>query len=50
MTTGDVVQVRYANDRAEVRIGHRTLEVERRDDQARTHTCPLELVVAALGS
>jgi hypothetical protein len=44
------VYVRYVDGQAQVRIGARSLEVERRDDAGRTHTCPLELVTAALGS
>jgi hypothetical protein len=31
-------------------MGERTLEVERRDHSDRAHTCPVELVAAALGS
>jgi hypothetical protein len=31
-------------------VGDRLLHVERRDDQARTYSCPIELVTAALGS
>jgi hypothetical protein len=33
-----------------VRIGERLLQVQRRDDDARIYTCPIELVTAALGS
>ena len=44
------VYVRYLDGEAHVRIGTRSLAVERRDDAGRTHTCPLELVTAALGS
>ena len=46
----DVVQVHYAAGRAEVRIGDRVLQVDRRDNDARDYTCPIELVSAALGS
>jgi hypothetical protein len=46
----DTVHVRYAGGGAEVRIGQRLLQVQRRDDDTRTDTCPLELVSAALGS
>ena len=46
----DTVHVRYANDGAEVRIGERLLHVQRRDNDTRTNTCPIELVSAALGS
>jgi hypothetical protein len=45
----DCVSVRYAAGRAEVQIGDRRLEVERRDAEGRTRTCPIELVSAALG-
>jgi hypothetical protein len=31
-------------------MGDRLLHVERRDEQGRTHSCPIELVTAALGS
>jgi len=51
---GDVVRARYTGQGAEVRIGTaslaRTFQVDRRDDEARVHTCPLELVSAALSS
>ena len=47
---GDVVRVRYADGGAEVRIGERLLQVQRRDNDTRTDTCPIELVSAALGS
>jgi hypothetical protein len=46
----DVVRVRYAEGRAEVRIGDRQLQVDRRDSRTRDATCPNELVAAALGS
>jgi hypothetical protein len=44
------LSVRYASDHAEVQIGERVLQVDRRDNAARTYTCPIELVTAALGS
>ena len=47
---GDKVRVRYAGGGAEVRIGERLLQVQRRDNDTRTDTCPIELVSAALGS
>ena len=46
----DIVRVQYAAGQAHVRIGERTLQVERRDDDQRTAVCPIELVSAALGS
>jgi hypothetical protein len=46
----DTVQVRYVDGGAEVRIGERLLEVQRRDNDSRVYTCPIELVSAALGS
>ena len=50
MAGADPVVVRYTGNHAEVRIGDRALVVDRRDDESRTHTCPIELVTAALGS
>jgi hypothetical protein len=50
MTNGDVVSVRYEAGRAQVSIGGRGLEVDRRDRDDRASTCPIELVTAALGS
>jgi hypothetical protein len=47
---GDTVQVRYVDGGAEVHIGERLLQVQRRDNDTRTDTCPIELVSAALGS
>ena len=44
------VRVRYTSGHAQVQIGDRELRVDRRDDDARDHTCPVELVAAALGS
>ena len=46
----DEVCVRILDGRAEVRFADRVLEVERRDQDSRAYTCPLELVAAALGS
>ena len=48
--TGDIVRVWYSDGGAEVRIGERLLQVQRRDNDTRTDTCPIELVSAALGS
>ena len=50
MESADPVVVRYADGHAKVHIGDRTLDVDRRDDTSRVHTCPIELVTAALGS
>jgi hypothetical protein len=50
MAGGDSVTVSYTEGHAEVRIGDRALQVDRRDDDARAYTCPIELVTAALGS
>ena len=50
MTGTNPVVVRYTDGHAEVQIGDRTLDVDRRDDASRIHTCPIELVTAALGS
>jgi hypothetical protein len=50
MNSGDTVRVRYTEDSAEVWIGERLLQVQRRDNDARTYTCPIELVAASLGS
>lgn len=36
--------------RAEVQIGNRSFTISRRDEHNRSYTCPVELVVAALGS
>ena len=46
----DIVRVQYAAGQAQVCIGQRTLQVERRDDDQRSSSCPVELVSAALGS
>lgn len=46
----DAVRVQYVDGRAEVRIGDRQLQVDRRDNETRDSTCPIELVAAALGS
>jgi hypothetical protein len=45
----DTVHVRYASDGAEVTIGERRLQIQRRDNDARISTCPIELVTASLG-
>jgi hypothetical protein len=45
----DTVWVRYAEGGAEVQIGERLLRVQRRDNETRISTCPIELVTAALG-
>ena len=47
---GDRIQVRYVDGHAVVRAGDRTIEVDRRDNEQRAATCPIELVTAALGS
>ena len=46
----DIVRVQYAAGQAQVHIGQRTLQVERRDDDQRSSSCPVELISAALGS
>ena len=46
----NAVRVQYDDGHARVQIGDRELRVDRRDDDARGHTCPVELVAAALGS
>jgi len=46
----DRVRVQWAEGRAQVRIGDRVLAVERRDEDGRIFSCPVELVSAALGS
>jgi hypothetical protein len=46
----DQVCARYVEGCAEVRIGDRIVEVDRRDNDARTYTCPVELVSSALGA
>jgi hypothetical protein len=50
MAGTDPVIVHYTDGHAEVRIGERTLDVDQRDNLSRAHTCPIELVTAALGS
>jgi hypothetical protein len=50
MASESLVSVRYDSGRAQVHIGDRVLQVDRRDDASRTYTCPIELVTAALGS
>jgi hypothetical protein len=49
-TIDSVVRARYLSGHAEVWVGDRPLQVERRDDQDRTYNCPIELVTAALSS
>jgi len=46
----NLVRVHYSDGRAEVRIGERVLPVDRRDNETRDYTCPIELVSAALGA
>jgi hypothetical protein len=41
---------RLVEKRAEVQIGNKSFTIARRDEHNRSHTCPVELVVAALGS
>ena len=41
---------RLVEGRAEVQIGNRSFTIARRDERNRSHTCPVELVVGALGS
>ena len=48
--SSDVARVRYVQGRAEITIGSKTFDIERRDDEGRAHSCPIELVTAALGS
>ena len=50
VTNPITVSARYSAGHAEVQIGDRLLEVDRRDNDLRTRTCPIELVTAALGS
>lgn len=47
---GHVLRVRCVDGHAQVHIGDRVIEVDRRDNALRTKTCPVELVTAALGS
>ena len=46
----DEVRVQLVDGLAEVRLGDRVLEVDRRDNDVRGASCPIELVSAALGS
>jgi hypothetical protein len=50
MEVPDPVAVSYVHGHAVVQIGDRRLAVDRRDDTSRAHSCPVELVTAALGS
>jgi hypothetical protein len=49
-TIDSVVRARYLSGRAEVWVGDRPLQVERRDEEDRTYGCPIEFVTAALSS
>jgi hypothetical protein len=46
----DVVTCRYRSGSAEVTINGRLVPVSRRDEAARDHTCPIEMVAASLGA
>ena len=46
----DLVRVSFLDGHAEVHIGQRALQVERRNEDNRSVTCPVELISAALGS
>ena len=46
----DVVRVQYEAGQAQVWIGNRTLQVDRRDNDSRSYTCPIELISASLGA
>lgn len=46
----DLVRVHYDAGQARVRIGDRGLQVDRRDNQARDDSCPIELIGASLGA
>jgi hypothetical protein len=46
----DVVRVHYKAGQAQVRVGNRTLQVDRRDNGGRSYTCPIELISASLGA
>jgi hypothetical protein len=50
MSERDTVRARLTEGRAEIQIGERALQVDRRDNSARDNTCPIELVSAALGA
>jgi hypothetical protein len=45
-----MVHARLSEGQAEIHIGERLLQVDRRDNDARTTTCPIELISAALGA
>jgi len=49
MPAADTVRVHYIEGRAKVQIGDRVLHIDRRDNQRRDESCPIELVTAALG-
>ena len=46
----DLVSARYVDGRALIEMEGRDLLVERRDNDARLGSCPLELISAALAS
>jgi hypothetical protein len=46
----DLVRARYVDGRAVIEMEGRTLQVDRRDDDTRIGSCPLELISAALAS
>jgi hypothetical protein len=46
----DLVRVHYEAGQAWVRIGARALQVDRRDNETRDETCPIELIGASLGA
>ena len=46
----DSLSVDYVSGQAQVTIGDRSFTVDRRDNDARTLSCPVQLVSAALGS
>ena len=43
-------RTRLVEGHAKVQIDNRSFAIARRDEHSRSHTCPVELVVAALGS
>jgi len=49
MADNSLVSVHYTSGRAQVQVGDRVLQVDRRDNAERAYTCPIELVTAALG-
>jgi hypothetical protein len=46
----DAVSARYVAGRALIEMEGRSLQAERRDDDTRVGSCPLELISAALAS